>query len=88
MQKIELMIILGDNFVNYTNACAVFKLPLLSERCVVLCTNFALKLYQSNRSKDFFLLSEKSINTRFHKLVQKTHSNKKELLIHISVLPD
>ena len=45
IQKIALKIILGDKFVNYADACAYLKLPLFSQRRVILSTNFALKLY-------------------------------------------
>ena len=77
IQKIALKIILGDKFVNYGHACSILKLPFLSERRVMLCTNFALKLYESKYSKDFFLHSDNSVNTRFRKLVQETQSNTK-----------
>ena len=77
VQKIALKIILGDKYYNYKHARSVFQLPLLSERRLTLCTNFALKLYKSCRSKEFFSHSEATVNTRNKKLVVETLSNSK-----------
>ena len=75
IQKIALKIILGEKYLNYSHACETFKLPSLRERRVILCTNFAIKLYQSDLSKEFFIHSEASVTTRQKKLVMETHSN-------------
>ena len=77
IQRIALKIYLGDKYYNYTHARSVFKLPLLSDRRLTLCTNFAVKLYKSSRSKDFFTHSEPTVNTRNKKLVVETPSNSK-----------
>ena len=54
IQRIALVIILGSNFISYSSACKKFNLPTLSDRRELLCTNFAIKLYKSPRSDQFF----------------------------------
>ena len=64
IQKVALKIILGDNYCSYSVACNLFDIKPLTERRLQLCTSYALKLYQSDRSSDFFTHSKKTINTR------------------------
>ena len=62
IQKVALKIILGDNYKSYDLACNLFKLLPLTERRLQLCTNFALKLFKSDRSEQFFI--HKPVKTR------------------------
>ena len=64
IQKIALKIILGDSYRTYDIACKFFNVQSLKDRRLDLCTNFALKLYKSDRSSDFFTLPGKTVNTR------------------------
>ena len=54
IQKVALRIILSDAYTNYEEACSYFNLKTLSQRRIQLCTNFAIKLYKSDRSSEFF----------------------------------
>ena len=54
IQKIALKIILGDLYRSYASACEFFNLKFLSERRESICINFALKLFKSDRSQQFF----------------------------------
>ena len=54
IQKVALKIILGENYGSYDKACNFFNLETLSKRRNSLCVNFALKLFKSERSDQFF----------------------------------
>ena len=72
IQKIALITILGHNYGSYSLACNKFNLSTLAARREQLCINFALKLYQSERSNQFFKPAKSSFNTRNPtKLVQE-----------------
>ena len=62
IQKVALKIILGDNYGSYDMACKFFDLKTLSERRDILCTNFALKLFRSDKSEQFF--KHRKVKTR------------------------
>ena len=64
IQKAALKVILGENYKTYDTACDFFEIKSLSERRLDLCTNFALKLFESDRSRDFYTHSSKISNTR------------------------
>ena len=64
IQKVALKIILGDDYRSYDMACNYFNLKILSERRLDLCTNFAVKLFKSNRSEQFFTRSKRQVETR------------------------
>ena len=64
IQKVALKVILGDKYVSYDLACEYFEITPLFERRSELCKNFALKLYQSDRSCDFFTHKINTVNTR------------------------
>ena len=49
IQKVALKIILGDDYTEYDQACSYFNLDTPSFRRSELCTNFAVKLYKSDR---------------------------------------
>ena len=63
IQKVSLKIILGD-YSSYSDACKMFSVDLLSLRRTQLCTNFAVKLFKSDRMRDFFTPAEQSYVTR------------------------
>ena len=64
IQKIAFKIILDDNYISYELACTLLNMSPLVFRRSDLCTNFAIKLYRSPRSKDFFTPAKKVVNTR------------------------
>ena len=64
IQKVALKVILGDGYRTYELALDSFEITPLFERRFELCKNFALKLYQSDRSCDFFSHSTKTVNSR------------------------
>ena len=64
IQKTALKIILGENYISYDVACTLVNLLPLELRRTELCTNFAIKLYKSPRSGEFFTPAEKLVNTR------------------------
>ena len=74
IQKVALKIILGDKYSSYDLACLEFGLDLLSVRRADLCTNYAIKLYKSDRCNQFF--APYSINTRQfeNKLVRENYT--------------
>ena len=64
IQKIALKIILQDSYTSYEVACTLFNLLPLKFRRLQLCTNFALKLFKSDRGTEFFTPAVKRANTR------------------------
>ena len=64
IQKVALKIILGDEYWSYDQACEKFEVKSLSLRRLDLCTNFALKLYKSERSREYFTLPNNLEATR------------------------
>ena len=64
IQKVALKIILGQQYKSYESACEIFGLQKLSTRRLELSTKFAIKLYRSNRCKEFFTPANKNVNTR------------------------
>ena len=56
--------ILGDNYISYNVACTLLNVMPLRYRRTELCTSFAIKLYKSSRSADFFLPAKKNVNVR------------------------
>ena len=64
IQKVALKIILGDFYISYDVACTLFCVPPLEYRRTELSTNFAIKLYRSPRSIEFFEPAKKVVNTR------------------------
>ena len=78
IQKVALKIILDDSYLSYNVACTLMSaLPL--EYCRTdLSTNFAIKLYKSPRSSEFFEPTQKCVNTRSDQpLVHEKMSNTK-----------
>ena len=53
-----------DDYMSYDLACSYFGVKKLTERRLELCTNFALKLYKSDKSAEFFSLANPNIDTR------------------------
>ena len=64
IQKVALKIILGQQYQSYESACEIFGLKKLSIRRLELSTKFAIKLYKSNRCKEFFTPVTKNSRTR------------------------
>ena len=64
VKKIALKIILDEHFVSYDVACTLMNISPLIYRRSDLCTNFAIKLYKSPRSNEFFTPAKKLIDTR------------------------
>ena len=64
IQKVALKIIVGDQFSTYPTACDFFDIDPLSTRRLHLCTNFAIKLYKSDRSTEFLTHANRIVNTR------------------------
>ena len=60
IQKVALLIILGEDYLNYEMACKNFDIATLSSRRAQLCTNFAVKLFKSSRSDQFFTQAKQS----------------------------
>ena len=54
IQKLGLKIILAGSYQSYTHALSTFNIQSLEERRLILCTNFAVKLYCSDRRRQFF----------------------------------
>ena len=79
LQKVALRIILQDSYISYEVACTIFNILPLSYRRTELCTNFALKLYMSPRSSEFFTPARKVAKTRSnqHLLVEEKKCNTK-----------
>ena len=75
IQKVALKIILGNKYQSFKEACKLFDIKLLSERRLDLCTNFAIKLFKSDRCKQFFTLPR--INSRSGNLVVERKVNTK-----------
>ena len=64
IQKVALKIILGHQYTTYESACEIFGLEKLSARRLELSTNFAIKLYKSERCKEYFTPTSKITITR------------------------
>ena len=60
IQKVALLIILGEDYLDYDMACKFFGIETLSSRRAQLCTNFAVKLFKSSRSDQFFIPAKQS----------------------------
>ena len=56
-------------------ACKLFDLKTLSERRYILCTNFALKLFTSDKSEQFF--KQRKVKTRNDDLLIEKKCNTK-----------
>ena len=64
VQKVALKIILDENYISYDVACTLMNVTPLEYRRTDLATSFAIKLYKSPRSHEFFTPAEKFVNTR------------------------
>jgi hypothetical protein len=64
IQKVALKIILDENYTSYEVACTLFNIAPLNYRRTDLCANFAIKLFKSPRSNEFFVPTKKLVNTR------------------------
>ena len=64
IQKIALKIILDSDYISYEVACTLLNILPLEYRRLELATSFAIKLFKSNRSKEFFEPVSKVVQTR------------------------
>ena len=62
IQKISFKVILGNNYVDYKQACKYLSAQTLEERRVKLCLKFARKNYKSENS--MFTKVGTKVNTR------------------------
>ena len=67
IQKVALLIILGDKYSSYDVACKIFDISTLSSRRAQLCSSFAVKLFKGPRSEQFFTLANQRVNARNEK---------------------
>ena len=79
VQKVALKIILQENYISYEVACTLMNIIPLEYRRLDLATNFAIRLYKSQRCKEYFEPVKKSISTRNNNkhLVKEIKSNTK-----------
>ena len=54
VQKVALRIILGHDYSSYSEACSEFNVESLRLRRETLCGKFAVKLFQSDRRRQFY----------------------------------
>ena len=71
VQKTALLIILGDNFINYEVACTIMSIEPLSMRRDTLCLKFATK----DIKKDNSLFTKNTLKTRSNNLVVEPKCN-------------
>ena len=64
IQKVALKIILSEKYENYDNALKIFNLQTMADRRLTISTNFAVKLYKSDRSSQFYTHQKQTINRR------------------------
>ena len=73
IQKVALRIVLGDGYREYELACSEFNLDKLSLRRTELCSNFAVKLYKSDRCNQFFTPYNTNTRAFENKLVKENY---------------
>ena len=64
IQKVALKIILSEKYENYENALKFFDLQTMTDRRLAISTNFAVKLFKSDRSSQFFTHQKQTMNRR------------------------
>ena len=79
IQKVALKIILAEKYETYQKACKIFKLETMGDRRLALATNYAVKLFKSDRSSQFFTHAKQKPNKRLgrNKLVVEKLSRTK-----------
>ena len=79
IQKVAFRIILDESYTSYEVACTLLNVSPLQYRRSDLCTKFAIKLYKSPRSTEFFTPAVKLVNTRseLQLLVKESVTNTK-----------
>ena len=71
IQKVALLIILGDQYSGYGMACKKFGIATLSSRRYELCNFFAIKLFKSPRCDQFFTRNEEGVTRNVKELVKE-----------------
>ena len=81
VQKVALKIILHHNYTSYEVACTLMNISPLEYRRTDLCTNYAVKLYRSPKSSEYFIPANKIVDTRSKQqlLVKEQKCNYKRL---------
>ena len=64
VQKVALKIILHEDYTSYEVVCTLVNISPLEYRQTELCTNYAVKLYRSPKSSEYFIPAKKLVNTR------------------------
>jgi hypothetical protein len=79
IQKVAFRIILDESYTSYKVACTLLNVSPLQDGRSDLCTKFAIKLYKSPRSNEFFTPAVKLVNTRseLQLLVKESVTNTK-----------
>ena len=75
IQEVVLKIILGDEYDGYDSACKKFNIDKLSLRRESLCINFAVKLFKSHKSEEYFdlYLKNREGKAKSSRLVREPH---------------
>ena len=74
VQKVAFKIILGENYISYEVACTLLNTSPLEYRRSDLALNFAIKLFKSSKSLEFFEPVQKQRITRNEKLLVKENT--------------
>ena len=80
VQKVELRIILKDQYESYENALLVCSLLTLKDRREALSLSFAKKCIKNSKTKDTFPLNIASYDTRFFEKYVVTKAKKSRLM--------
>ena len=94
VQKVALHIILGTDYISYTQALGIVNLERLSTRREALCLKFAKKSLKSSKFNEWFNLNKSetlSIHTRskktlFKPVVTRTRKYEKSTIPYITDL--
>ena len=70
-QKVALKIILDENYTSYEVAYTLLNISPLEYRRTEFSTNYAIKLFKSPKSSDYFEPAKKGIDTRSDQLLVK-----------------
>ena len=72
VQKVAMRLILGENYISYTDALTTTNLETLSERRRKLCIKFAKKASKSQAFKDLFPLNTRNNHEKYQVMFAKT----------------
>ena len=90
IQKVALHIILGDQYLNYSNALKITNLETLESRRDKLCIKFAKKAERNQKFKMWFKpkpeLPTRQDNDKYWKTLARTTRLKKSPISHLTNL--